>query len=248
MSLAYDLTLSRPKQIGLIVLQTDETLERDLRVLLPDNLEFLVSRVPSATSVSSESLQAMANDLTQTASLLPVGATLSAIGYGCTSGTAQIGADRIATLIKAGIQTPKVTEPVSALIAACAHLGVTRIGLISPYVASVSDQLCIVLADAGIEVTQFATFDEPTEEKVVRIAPDSIMDAAITMGAAEDCEAVFLSCTNLRTLDVIEEIEMQIGKPTLSSNQVLAWHLCHLLDISQERPKHGRLFDPISDN
>lgn len=248
MTLPYDLTSSRPKQIGLIVLQADETLERDLRLLLPDSMEFLVSRVPSATSVSRESLQAMANDLTQAASLLPSGATLSAVGYGCTSGTAQIGADQIAALIQAGIQTPEVTEPVSALIAACAHLGVTRIGLISPYVASVSDQLRIVLADAGIEVTQFASFDEPTEERVVRISPDSIASAAIAMTRADDCGAVFLSCTNLRTLDVIDRVEKQIGKPVLSSNQVLAWHLCRLMDMSAERPQFGRLFNPNSGN
>jgi maleate isomerase len=248
MTLDYKLSSSRPKQIGLIVLQADETLERDLRLLLPDDLEFLVSRVPSATSVSSESLQAMASDLTQAASLLPVGANLSAVGYGCTSGTAQIGAARIANLIQAGIQTPTVTEPVSALIAACAHLGVTRIGLISPYVSSVSDQLRVVLADAGIRVAHFASFDEPTEERVVRISPASITAAAITMAHAEDCDAVFLSCTNLRTLDVIERIETQIGKPVLSSNQVLAWHLCRLLDIAPQQPQFGRLFDPDADH
>jgi maleate isomerase len=246
MTLDYELTSSRPKQIGLIVLQADETLERDLRLLLPNDLEFLVSRVPSATSVSRESLQAMANELTQAASLLPVGANLSAVGYGCTSGTAQIGAAHIASLIQAGIQTPTVTEPVSALIAACAHLGVTRIGLISPYVASVSDQLRVVLADAGIRVTHFASFDEPCEERVVRISPDSITAAAIAMGDAEDCEAVFLSCTNLRTLDVIAQITTQIEKPVLSSNQVLAWHLCRLLDVVPQQPQFGRLFDPAA--
>jgi maleate isomerase len=133
---------------------------------------------------------------------------------------------------------------VSALIAACAHLGVTRIGLISPYVASVSDQLRVVLADAGIRVTHFASFDEPTEERVVRISPDSITATAIAMGDAEDCEAVFLSCTNLRTLDVIAQIATQIVKPVLSSNQVLAWHLCRLLDVVPQQPQFGRLFDP----
>ena len=44
MTLDYELTSSRPKQIGLIVLQADETLERDLRLLLPNDLEFLVSQ------------------------------------------------------------------------------------------------------------------------------------------------------------------------------------------------------------
>lgn len=241
MSLPYTLTTDHPKQIGLIVLQADETLERDFRRLLPDDVECLVSRVPSGTSVSPETLQAMANELTASASLFPMGAVLSAVGYGCTSGTAQIGAGQISALIKAGIATPVVTEPVSALIAACAHLGVTRIGLISPYVASVSDRLRDVLADAGITVTQFASFDEPVEDRVVRISADSIADAAIKVGRHEDCEAVFLSCTNLRTLDVIDRVETEISKPVMSSNQVLAWHLGQIAGFSNPSQKFGRL-------
>ncbi len=242
MSLPYTLTDERPKQIGLIVLQADETLERDLRVLLPSDVECLVSRVPSGASVSPETLQAMANDLTASAALLPSGATLSAVGYGCTSGTAQIGAPQISTLIKAGIATPTVTEPVSALIAACAHLGVTRIGLISPYVASVSERLREVLAVAGITVTQFASFDEPVEDRVVRISAKSVGDAAVEMGHHDDCEAVFMSCTNLRTLDVIERVEREVGKPVMSSNQVLAWHLGQIADFGSPVQKIGRLF------
>ena len=55
------------------------------------------------------------------------------------------------------------------------------------------------------------------------------------MAVETGCDAVFLSCTNLRTLNVIPEIEARIGKPVLSSNQVLAWHLlrlagCHAVD------------------
>ncbi|MEO0916377.1 MAG: Asp/Glu racemase, partial [Pseudomonadota bacterium] len=59
---------------------------------------------------------------------------------------------------------------------------------------------------------------------------------------APECEAVFLSCTNLRTLDVIERIEAKIQRPVLSSNQVLAWHLCMLASVSHRTDAPGRLF------
>lgn len=232
----------RPTQIGLIVLQSDETLERDMRILLPRNVECLVTRVPSGQSVTPDSLQSMDKALTQAASLLPVGAELAAVAYGCTSGTAQIGADRIAALVQAGIPTPTVTEPVSALIAACRALQVTRIGLVSPYIAAVSDRLRVVLADAGIFVTGFTSFDEPVEAKVVRIPPDAIKQAAIDVGQNPDCEAVFLSCTNLRTLDVIEPLETQLNKPVLSSNQVLAWHLGEITSPEISLSGVGTLF------
>jgi maleate isomerase len=180
--------------------------------------------------------------LTQAASLLPRGATCCVVGYGCTSASAHIGPDRISERICEGVDTPAVTNPVSALKAACRHLGVHKLGLISPYVQSVSEKLQSVLQEAGIDITHFASFDEPVEERVVRISPHAIQQAALDIGKRDGCDAVFLSCTNLRTLDIIAAVEAEIGKPVLSSNQVLAWHLGQLGGFGGPEGDFGRLF------
>jgi maleate isomerase len=228
---ALPYTLSEPtrKRIGLAVLQTDETLEADMRRLLPTNVDIYITRVPSDTTVTSDTLASMAAVLTSATALFPPGMAFDAIGYGCTSGTAEIGPAKIADLVRAGAQTAAVTEPVSALIAACQAQNITRIGLISPYVAEVSEKLQTALAENGITVTAFASFDEPLERNVVRIDGKSIHDAAVGLNGG--IEAIFLSCTNLRTLDVLEAITADIGKPVLSSNQVLAWHLRQLCGL-----------------
>ncbi|UWQ99476.1 Asp/Glu racemase [Rhodobacteraceae bacterium S2214] len=227
MALPYKLVETGRKCIGLAVLQTDETLENDMRRLLPVDVDVYVSRVPSDTTVSSDTLAGMAQVLTSATALFPPGLTFDAIGYGCTSGTAEIGPAKIAKFVRAGAQTSAVTEPVSALIAACYGQSITRIGLISPYVAEVSAKLRQVLAVNGIAVTSFASFDEPEERNVVRIDPADIHAAAV--GLQGDFDAIFLSCTNLRTLDVIGPISAEIGKPVMSSNQVLADHLLALI-------------------
>ncbi|WP_299651897.1 Asp/Glu racemase [uncultured Tateyamaria sp.] len=236
MSVAYDIDIRRPTQVGIIALQADETIERDMRRLLPRDLEYMVSRVPSGTSVTSETLQETAGNLTASAALFPRGARMACVAYGCTSGTAEIGAPNIADLVLAGTPTDHVTEPVSALIAACRHLGVARLGLLSPYIASVSDKLRTVLAASDIDVTAFASFDEPVEERVVRIAGASLIDAGIALGQTPEIDALFLSCTNLRTLDAIPAIEAKLGIPVLSSNLVLAWHMARL--ASTALPDH----------
>lgn len=222
---SHTLTATRPTQVGLIALQSDETVETDLHRMLPEGIEMLVSRVPSGAEVTLAMLAAMAPALTGAAALFPAGARLAAVAYGCTSGTAQIGAARIAELIRAGIATDNVTEPVSALIAACAALGVRRLGVLSPYVAEVSERLFATIGAAGIQIAAFGSFDTAEEARVARISPESIVAAACAIAAAPATDAMFLSCTNMRTLDVIEEIEERTGKPVLSSNQVLAWHL-----------------------
>lgn len=242
-SLSYTMCTDRPPQLGMIVLQADETLERDMRQILPPHVELLVSRVPSAPTVCARTLRAMEAVLSEAAGRLPGGARFQAVGYGCTSGTAEIGADRIAELIRAGVETPEVSDPLTALIRACRHLKIKRLGLISPYVASVSNTLRHALETAGISVTAFDSFDEPDEAKVVRIAAPSIHAAATAMARSSTCDALFLSCTNLRTLDVIDAVERETGLPVLSSNQVLAWDLLHRMDRLEGARGVGKLFD-----
>ncbi len=220
-----------PAPMGLVVLQTDETIESDMRRMLPHDVPLYVTRVASAQDVTPDSLRAMTGHITNAAKLLPQALPFSSIGYGCTSATAQICADEVARLITAGAQTARVSDPLTALIAACRALGVTRLGFLSPYTADVSDKLRAALADAGIETPVFGSFEEANEASVVRIAAQSIIDAACDLVTQDSVEAVFLSCTNLRTLDVISQIEERTGVACLSSNQVLGWHLASAANV-----------------
>lgn len=228
---SYDLgdVIGTKATLGLIALQTDETLEHDLGRLIPrDEITLYTSRVPSGAEVTQESLGEMAGHLTMSASLFPPAAPLDVVGYGCTSGTSVIGAMRIHELIKQGCNTRHVTEPVSALIAACRALGVDQLGFLSPYIAEVSETLRQTLRDAGIESPVFGSFNEGEEAKVARIDTPSVVRAGIELGRDPACQAVFLSCTNLRTLSAIPQISAAISKPVLSSNLVLGWHMAHL--------------------
>jgi len=239
--LPYTVDDAKPKTLGLIVLQSDETIEQDMRQVLPSEVQLHTSRVPSGLEVTSDSLQTMEAHLPASAELLPRGVKFDVIGYGCTSGTAQIGAGKVADLIRQGATTHAVTEPVTALIAACQALGVSRLAFLSPYVGEVSAQLRSVLQDAGIETPVFGSFEEAEEAKVARITPASILEAGQALCAGAHVDAVFLSCTNLRTLPIIPALEAATSLPVLSSNQVLIWHMAQLSGLALARDGLGRL-------
>ncbi len=232
----------RPKQVGLVVLQADETLEVEFRRLMPPELEYLVTRVPSPDTVSRESLRSMETALTEAAARLPRGAVFSAVGYGCTSASAELGAARVHRLIQDGADTPAVTEPLTAIVAACRALGVSRPALVSPYVPEVALRLSDALERHDIHVSNAINFNEEVEVRVVRIPRSRIVEAAIDVARASESDAVILSCTNLRTLDTIVEIERVTGKPVVTSNQALAWHLCQLSSVVHKPAIGGRLF------
>tara|TARA_R110002051_G_scaffold70726_7_gene127294 strand:+ start:33886 stop:34620 length:735 start_codon:yes stop_codon:yes gene_type:complete len=241
--MSYDfVTDAHRPAIGLIVLQADETIEQDMRRIFDWDTLIYVTRVPSALEVSRDTLQEMANTLPAAARLFPAGAQFAAVGYGCTSGTAQIGAEKIIALITQELDTAHVTEPLSALIAACGTLGVTRLGLLSPYVASVSGKLVEALAASAISCPVFGSFDEAEESVVSHISPASTYAAAVDLATKGDIDALFLSCTNLRTLDIIAKLEVETGLPVLSSNQVLGWDLARRAGITLPHNDFGQLF------
>jgi len=241
MDFDYALEEDAGPSLALIVLQVDETLEPELRRMLPGDVPVHVTRVRSGADVTPESLAAMEGQLTGAAALLPAARRYDAVAYGCTSGTAQIGAARVAENIRAGMQAVEVTEPITALIAACRHLGLSRLAFLSPYVADVSENIRAVLRDARIDTPVFGSFNESTEAKVARISPGSTAEAACALVRGQQVDGLFLSCTNLRTLDLIAPLEDELRLPVLSSNLVLAWHLSRLAGIDLRGP--GRLFD-----
>jgi maleate isomerase len=51
-----------------------------------------------------------------------------------------------------------------------------------------------------------------------------------------------VSCTNLRTAEVIEDAEARLGKPVISSNQALFWHIRKLAGLPVANNGLGRLF------
>ena len=237
----YTLVEIEPTRIAVIVLQSDETIERDM-IALRGDADLFFTRVPSSQEVNKATLQSMADHITASASLLPETINFEAVGYGCTSGTAQIGVDEIHRLVSEGTKTAHVSEPVSALIAACKQLRLKRLAFLSPYIESVSANLRKVLAKNGVESPEFGTFSEAEEAMVVRISSQSVIEAAQQLCRSGNVDGIFLSCTNLRTLDLIEPLEASTNLPVISSNLALAWHLGKLSGVSDAMVGPGRLF------
>lgn len=226
--------------LGLVVLQADETLEQDFRRLFPGrDIAIYTSRIPSGDELTTDTIAAMEAELPKGAGLLPRAARFDAVGYGCTSGTTLIGAGAVARMIRQGVETPMVTDPLTAALAALTALGVRRLGLVTPYIEAVAGPVRDAFGAAGFAVGETFTFGEEVEARVARIAPDSIRQAA--RAAAVGADAVFLSCTNLRTLDVIDDLEAELGIPVLSSNLALAWHMAQATGAPLAPDAPGRL-------
>ena len=244
MSLSYQLdkNFGERAAFGLIVLQADLTIEPELSPLFNDRLVPLYhTRMSSHPVITPETLAKMPDAILPAVQLFPKEAHLNVVGFACTSGATYIGSEKIEALVQTILPDVLVTDPLKAVIAACRALNVTRLGFISPYVAEVSLSMRARLADDGIEVSTFSSFNQEQEHLVAQISEQSVLDAIVQMGKTQNLDAIFASCTNLRTLNILEEAERQIGIPVLSSNQVLAWDMLKRAGLSNvDGP--GRLF------
>lgn len=236
--------LGNAMRLGLVVLSTDQTVEPALRDLLPcDDTAVYVSRVAMGAETSLENLRALERGLAQSVSLLPQ-ERLDIIAFACTSGTIAIGVDVVSQKLSAGRSGVATTNPISAAIDAFAHLGAKRIALLTPYVQQVNREIINFLTLSGIETCKAGTFNVVTEQEIAEISTQSIVDAAVQLDDPL-AEAIFISCTGLRSHLAIDAIEQRIGKPVITSNQAMAWKALHASKYNKQVAGFGRLLSSL---
>jgi maleate isomerase len=229
--------------LGLLVLETDQTIEDEFRAIWPDQGVALYSaRLHNDVQITPETLMAMQGLIAPTTKLLPFMVDLSVVAFACTSGSLVIGEPRVAELVHSVRPNAKVTDPVTAAIAALQATGVKRVALLTPYLREINLRLRSALVARGLQIPVMGSFNEPDDDVVARITQQSLLDAIVRIGASPMCDGVFVSCTSLRVARIAEQAEALIGKPVTSSNHALAWHMLRLAGIDDRIEGFGRLY------
>jgi len=247
-TLDYELLPEDDKaQLGLIVLQSDVTIEDEFRFYFEGQpVSLLANRIPFENEVTTETLKQMALHIGTTIALFPITSKFKAVGYGCTSGALHIGSDKIEKLVQEHRECAHVTNPMKAAITALKHIGVKNIAFLAPYSQHVAQTMIDEIQKHGINISHTATYDEPQDAFVGRISPQNIYEASVELcaEAASDhqpIDAIFIACTNMKCAIVIPDIEAETGIYALSSNQVLAWDMARLAGSPLHTNNKGRL-------
>ena len=228
--------------IGLITLVSDPVIEGEMRRYLPlPGIGIYSARIPFAPRVDLSTLGAMADDLAATTELIMPGEDLDVVAYGCTSGAMTIGPERVAELVRQAQPKAAVTNPITASLTGLAKLGAKRLAVITPYIDEVNERLATFIEDQGFEIVACAAFKQETDHDICRVTPASIREAALDVGAAKDADALFISCTGLRASGIIDQLERDLGKPVVASNQAISWHALRLAGLDDRVEGFGSL-------
>jgi maleate isomerase len=235
-----------PVRIGLVVLATDMVLEVEWRELfsgLP--IEILVARIACAAEVTPTALLTMAQQIGECASLILPDVTLDAMAYGCTSGTLVIGEQKVHELLQQGHSQQITSNPFSAIKAALAYINAKNIVVLSPYLGSVNEPFYQALSNVGYHVMAWGSLDLTLDRDIGSMNPEHlpILIEQLFDGLEQTPDAVFISCTNFKALAKLDELEQRYGCYFISSNQVMAWHLLHQLNMTLPDANTGRLLN-----
>jgi len=213
---------------ALIVLQTDEVVETEVRAWLPDQITLYHTRIFNEDNITEETLVQMRDQLPGVCEMLPKHAPISVVAYCCTSGATMIGETIVEQGVRQVFPHAKVTNPITAVKARLNNLNAKNIGLLTPYIPSVTHAMSTHLSAYGFNIVSAASFYEQHDYNVCRISSSSIEQAVAHVAIQANCDAIFASCTNLRTLGILDTMSKQHGIPVISSNAALAWHIAEL--------------------
>jgi maleate isomerase len=123
-------------------------------------------------------------------------------------------------------------------VEALSALAIRRIAVVTPYDASTTTRLVEFLDEAGFGTTSCSFLG--LKGDIFRVSPVTVY-RLVRAADCEDAEAIFISCTNLRTREVISTLEHELGKVVLSANQVTIWAALKAAGVKVEVPDQ-RLF------
>ena len=237
-------------RIGVLVPFTNTNLEPDMMMMRPPGATLHFHRlgnydadeIPGAAQMAGLGASDISEDIRLICGVQP-----DVVLYGCTSATLTHGSDfdsDLADRIKADSNALSLTAA-GCLIEALNALDITRVGFASPYVGEINRLATRFLKGRQITTVKCADIGrELGNYGQGALSPDEVTELACRADHA-DAEALVLSCTDMRSVEVVERIESLTGKPVITSNQAMMFCLMRALRLEQHDNTPGQLFEAL---
>ena len=233
---------SNPR-IGLITLGSDFRIEKDFNnVIFGKNVDLFVNRIHCYNPLTNETLAKMANDITDVTKEILPGEKLDCGAYGCTSGTVAAGYDSIKDKINLAKPEAKVTTPITSAIKVLKKKNIKNISIFTPYTESINKSVVDYFKESDINVKALHYFNIASDIDIGKVDKNFLFGVLSNLNLDES-EALFISCTALPALDLIEKLEKKLNKLILSSNQTLIWEALNLVNNKEIVKGYGKIFE-----
>ena len=224
-------------RIGLITLGSDFRIEKDFNsVIYGRDIDLFVNRIHCYNPLTNETLARMADDITDVVNDILPDQKIDCVAYGCTSGTIAAGYNTIKTKINLAKPEAKVTTPITATIKALKKLNIKKISIFTPYTKIINDSVLDYFNKENIIINSLTYFDIASDLDIGKVDESYLFEVLAKIDLSES-DALFISCTALPALSIIDKLEKKLNRVVLSSNQTLIWDALNL--IGNKEPVKG---------
>ena len=119
-------------------------------------------------------------------------------------------------------------------------MNVKKIAVFTPYPESVNKTISDYLIKKNINIMSFNSFNLNLDVDFARIDPNYLSETLTKLNTNE-ADALFVSCTALPALEIIDEVEKKINKLVFSSNQTLIWDTIRSVGYKNSIMGYGKL-------
>ncbi|WP_435157799.1 maleate cis-trans isomerase family protein [Haladaptatus sp. DFWS20] len=224
-------------RIGVVVPSSNTTVEGEFGRAVSDGVSLHTARMP-LESVTVEELDSMADDAVSCAERLSH-ANIDVVAYACTTGSLLHGSGFDSELENSLSNTAGVSAVATALSVKRAFraLDAERLAVVTPYTAELNDREASYLDDAGFDVVELNGRGIEANTGIGSLRPeDAYRQVRETVSESDGADAVFVSCTNYRTLPAIEPLEADLGIPVVTSNQATLWDALRQVGVTANVP------------
>ena len=230
-----------PPKIGLITLASDYIIEKDFHnVIKNKNINLFVNRIECYNPLNKENLIKMSQNITKvTKNILP-GEKIDCVAYACTSGTIAAGYISIKKKVEKAKPNTKLTTPSTSSINALKKFKIKKIAVFTPYSKKLNNEVVEFFKKNKFIVTSNSYFDIHSDIDIGKINNKYLFKVLSKM-KLNGAQALFISCTALPALSIIEKLENKLGILVLSSNQTLIWNTLKSIGVKNKINGFGKL-------
>ena len=136
----------------------------------------------------------------------------------------------------------KVTTPITAAIKALNKLDINKISIFTPYTKTINDSVVGYFEKENININSLTYFDIDSDLNIGKVDENYLFEVLSKIDL-EDSDALFVSCTALPVLSIIDKLEKKLNKVILSSNQTLIWDSLNEINYKEKIEGFGKLFN-----
>ena len=216
----------QPLRVMLVVPDSNTTMEREIRALWPEVTEIHWVGIPRPVRpLVVDDLPEYGAHAIKAARETGAQHPVDMVIFGCTSAgflTGPEGDRAMQAALEDALGVPAVTTS-SSMAERMIDQGVTRPAVVTPYLDATNQGLIRFLSAKGITTSSLRSLEFKTVYDYLNAQSGPVLDLARVAGQDPHCDGLFVACTQLPTLEIMDTLRAELGKPVLGAVASTVW-------------------------